>query len=100
MPPKKKTPARKGTARVKRGSSSPKVEAVEEPPSTFDLWVDGKSQIICNLDIHMFTLDDHSDTLMKKLTQICEDEADKIVLLLRKRIRAKSKKLDLGCRVI
>ncbi len=94
-PIKKKVPVRR-----KKASTPGKKVVTKEAPATFDNWKDQKSQAICHLHVHMFTCSEYSDSAVRKLETICEKECNKIVLLLRKRIRAKSKKIDLGCRII
>lgn len=81
-----------------------KPRADKEPPgikvpATFDEWGD-ESQVVCNLDIHVYSIKPLTPALEKKLTAFVNEECEKIVLLLRKRLKAKSKKLGMGCRII
>ena len=92
---RKKAVAPEGKAVVKKTAAESK-----GPPATFDNWVDGTSQILNVLNVHVFTLKEQSDPVNAKLERMVEAELDAIVILLRKRIRAKSKKLDLGCRIM
>ncbi len=104
--PAKKTPVvkPKAKAKVKAKAKStvekPESSPLDKLPATFTNWKDGESQIIASLDLHVFTLARHADAMSSKLTRMAEAEIAKVVLLLRKRIKAKSKKMDIGCRVM
>ena len=108
MARKKKTPespTAEPTAKVKRGSSIAIKKDVApgenklEVPSTYHEWVDNRSMILAGMDIHIYTLDDHTDAMMEKLEVIAEEECAKIAVLLRSRLKARSKKLGMGCRL-
>ena len=104
MPAKKKVLTK--TARVKKGPSSTQIGAFTEVhkeldiPATFHEWQDDVSEVLANLDIHVYTMTDCSDVVKNKLITMIEEEMSKVVILLRKRIKAKSKKVGLGCRLI
>ena len=96
-----KTKAKAGAkAKAVKHKTGPEPSILDKLPATFANWKDGESQIMANLDLHIFSLARQTDAMADKLTKIAEEEIVKAVLLLRKRIRAKSKKLDLGCRVM
>jgi len=103
MPPRKKPVAK--AARVKRAIPDPVIIKDTEPgdnrmklPATFHEWAD-KSEVICNLDIHVYTLSEYSNEVTKRLMDIAEKECADIMLLLRKRLKARSKKIGVGCRL-
>ena len=105
MPRKRKTPARaKKTQKplesltLKRDTSPG--ENKLELPSTFHEWVDGKSQAIASMHVHIYTMSDLSDPAIDKLIEIAEEECAKIAVLLRNRLKAHSKKIGMGCRLI
>ena len=106
MPAKEKTPVVKPKARAKvkatakAAKEKPESSPLDKLPATFTNWKDGESQIIASLDLHVYTLARHDDAFGDKLTRMAEEEIAKVVLLLRKRIKARSKKMDLGCRVM